>query len=419
MALNSAKEFVAGKSRFAFAFAVLTAVSAAGWAQSAVYTPVPPGFDFPAKEETLLNALKTNDEAALRKHAWMIFAGLTQPARPNEPGSEAVWETWFSGAEVFASGPAPQGGRTLQRRFEVPRQLRTPGPAPQAIGQSQLSFTLFNKELQQHTRTNKLNLAATLDAINAKWTPQTPIKDRKIPDYPREAMSLKIVWTHVPKSGLAALPVWDEKPLVPVAPAQPPESWSRVVAIDPTRPTIPAGEKKDINFAGKQFKDVAVVPLSAFYHFALSANQVALVPNAAEGDFMAVTAFHYTTKEIPNWVWATFWWHDSPGAGRFSSDRPDATVLKAPWRNYLMGVGYDMDKPSEADGSPKIVFNPYIEAGFSNGANSNCMTCHQRAVWQKQNFLPITRGAAKPDDPHFKDSTAVDFLWSLVLEGGN
>jgi hypothetical protein len=403
----------------AAAFVALAAVSATAWAQAALYTPIPSGFDFPAKEETLLTALKANDEATLRKHGWMVFAGLTQPARPNEVGSEAVWETWFSGAEVFAGGPAPQGVRTLQRRFEVPRQFRTAGPTPQATGQSQLSFTLFNKELQQHTRANKLHLAATLDAINAKWTAQTPIKDRKIQDYPREAMSLKIVWTHVPKGGFTALPVWDEKPLVAVAPAQPPESWSRVVAIDPSRATIPAGEKRDITLAGKQFKGAAVVPLSAFYHFALGAAQVALVPGAVEGDYMAVTAFHYTTKEIPNWVWATFWWHDSPGTGRFASNRPDASVLKAPWRSYLMDVGYDMDKPSEVDGSAKIVFNPYLEARFPNGVNSNCMSCHQRAVWQKQDFLPVTRGAAKPDDPHFKDSTAVDFLWSLIFEGGN
>lgn len=130
---------------------------------------------------------------------------------------------------------------------------------------------------------------------------------------------------------------------------------------------------------------------------------------------------HYTTKEIPNWVWATFWWHDSPNAGKFATERP--AVLKGVWRNYLMNASYDMDKPVETNGTPRVVFNPYLEARFLNGVNSNCMTCHRRAVWAKDNpqpaFLPITRGAPKPDDPAFIDATSVDFLWSLLFERNN
>lgn len=392
--------------------------------QVGVYTPIPPGFDFPAKEQALLAAVKSNDEKTLRLHAWMVFAGLTSPARPKEATSEAVWETWFSGAEVFAAGAAPQGLRPLQRRFAIPRQFlpAKAGPTPQAIGQSQLAFTLFNKELMEHTRTNKLQMAATLDAINNGWKAQTSVKDRKIKDYPAQAMSLKVVWTHVPKKQGKALPVWDDQPLTANAPAQPESSWNRVVLIDPIRKTIPAGEKRDVSLNGRQFKGSRVVPLSLFYHFALSADEAAKVPdaNAVEGDFMIVTAMHFTTKEIPNWVWATFWWHDNPNGGRFSNARPDATVLKGPWRNYLMAVSYDMDLPKELDGSPKVAFNPYLEARFPNGVNSNCMTCHQRAVWNKNgtDFLPITRGSAKMDDPLFKDATSVDFLWSLLFEGG-
>ncbi|MBL8644931.1 MAG: hypothetical protein JNK21_13435 [Rhodospirillaceae bacterium] len=391
------------------------------------YTPIPPGFDFPAAEASLAAAINANDQTALRLHGWMVFAGLTQPARPSDAKSEAIWETWYPGSEVFASGPMPQGERTLHRTFRVPRQFMpaVPGPAPQAIGDSQLSFTLFNQELKDHTRQNGLHLKATMAALNASWTPQTPLADRKVKDYPAAAMSLKIVWTHVGKQGFTALPVWDEQPRMAVAPAQPEENWPRVVAIDPTRTTIPAGERRTVTRMGKSFPNSRVVPLSNFYHFAMTAQQAAqanalgLSLNAKPGDYMAVTAMHYTTKEIPNWVWATFWWHDEPDKGGYAKDRPAAAVLKGVWRNYLMDVAYDMDVPKESDGTPDAVFNPYLEARFADGVNSNCMTCHQRAVWKPAlpDFLPVTRGAAAANDPFFKNGTKADFLWSLLFEG--
>ncbi|WP_457661204.1 hypothetical protein [Sinorhizobium medicae] len=59
-----------------------------------------------------------------------------------------------------------------------------------------------------------------------------------------------------------------------------------------------------------------------------------------------------------------------------------------------MDIAYDMDLPKETNGTPNAVFNPWLEAHFENGVNSNCMTCHQRAVWTEPDatFLPITRG---------------------------
>jgi len=398
-------------------------------AQNAEYKPIPQGFDFPANEADLLAALGSGNIARMREHAWMVFAGLTQPARPTDPASEAVWETWYSGDEVFSAGATPQGVRKLQRKFRIPRQFASQeGMAqPQAVGESQLAFTLFNQELKDHTRQNKLYLKATLQSINSAWTAQTPAVDRKVKDYPPSAMSLKIVWKLVKKTGVTPLPIWDDQPRVPVSPPQPISTWKRVVVVDPSREIVPPSETKNVSLLGKQFPNSHVVPLKAFYHFALNAAQAAQVnstgaeSNASEGDFMVVTAMHYTTKEIPNWVWATFWWHDKPNDGPYSKNRPDGTVLKAPWSNYLMDVSYDMDSPKESDNTANAVFNPWLEARFPNGVNSNCMTCHQRAVWSPQHpvpaFLPVTRGAATPSDPLFQNGTKADFLWSLLIEG--
>jgi len=390
-------------------------------AKEITYTPIPSGFDFPANGNSLLDALKDGNESKLRQHAWFVFAGLTQPTRPNDPGSESLWETWYTGPEVFSTGPTLQGVRSLQRKLEPPRQFSPHGigAQPQAIGESQMAFTLFNQELKDHTRSKKLNLMATMKALNDSWTPQTPIADRKVPDYRPNAMSLKLIWMSVKKQGMTALPIWDEQPQVLSAPAQNFPTWKRKVAVDPSRDTIPSGETFD--FPG--FSKSKVVPLKTFYYFAMDAKQAAAFRKkdgkTAEGDYAVLVAMHYTTKEIPNWVWATFWWHDKPDEGVYAKDRLDDTKIKGPWRNYLMDVCYDMDLPRESNGTPNAVFNPWLEAKFLNGVNSNCMTCHQRAVWSEKdiNFLPITRGAATSDDPIFHEATKVDFLWSLLFEG--
>jgi hypothetical protein len=386
-------------------------------AQEPVYTPIPPGFDFPADEKSLLAALKAGDESKLRAHAWMVFAGLTQPARPNDPASEALWETWYTADETFGSAASPQGVRTFKLKLEKPRQFLSHGGVaqPQAVGESQLANTLFNQELKDHTRSSKLHLAATLTAINNSWKPETPVKDRKVKDYPTKAMSLKLVWMPVSKEGKTPLPIWDEQAPVSHAPRQPAQTWKRRVVVDPSRETIPSEETVDL--AG--FPKSKVVPLKAFYHFAMDASQAAAF-GAAEGDYAVLVAMHYTTKEIPNWVWATFWWHDQPNDGQFAADRPNETKLKAPWRNYLMDAAYDMDFPKESNNMPNAVFNPWLEARFDNGVNSNCMTCHQRAVWPGEKpakFLPVTRGPAPENDAIFQNQTKTDFLWSLILEG--
>ena len=393
--------------------------------QEVAYVGIPPGFDFPAGEAELLAAVESGNETRLREHGWKVFAGLTQPARPQEANSEAIWETWYTGAETFASGPTPQGARSLKKELRLPRQFRPAdgGPMPQAVGESQLAFTLFNHELRKHTRETGLTSKARLTAINNRWTNQTPVADRKVKDYPREAMSLKLVWLTVSKEGMSSLPIWDEQPIVAQAPAQDTDTWKRVVVVDPARETIPAGETAMGRWDNEDFPDSRVVPLKHFYHFAMTAAQAAPLGREA-GDFAVLVGMHYTTREIPNWVWATFWWHDQPNDGRFAAGRLGDNELKGVWRHFLMDVAYDMDKPVESNGTPNAVFNPWLEAGFINGVNSNCMSCHQRAMWpmppprppENRPWLPITRGPADPDDALFRTRTKLDFLWSLALE---
>lgn len=388
--------------------------------------PIPPGFDFPADEQVLLKLRDANDVPGMRRHAWMVFAGLTA----STTSGEAVWETWNSAEETFQQGaPPPPALRRAQRNFRRPRQFeRVGGAPPPAPGESLASFTLFNTELKDFVQMHQLQKKSALKAINDGFTPQTPIVDRKIPDFPRSAVALKTVWWIVKKSELTAMPIFDPD-LNPVLPTgNPPRTWKRCVAVDAQRETVPPEETTTLPCNGGPGSGSHVVSLERFYHFPLTQAQIdamgqsaADIPNlstAAPGDFAALIAMHYTTKEIPEWVWATFWWHDKPDTGSFAADRP--VDVKGVWRNYLMSESYGMDTPKQPDGSAHVAFNPWLEARFPDGTVSNCMTCHRRAVFAGKPsdgaFLPVTRGTPPANDPRFKDATAVDFLWSIVFE---
>jgi hypothetical protein len=405
------------------------------------HLPVPRGFDFPADATELLAFRDTGNVEKMRRHSWMVFAGITQPA----PGGEAIWETWWPSDQTFSTA-APLAAPGRRPGFRELRQTLSPQrgtAAAQAIGASQLSFVMFNSVAHDFIRRKKLHLSSTLDDFRAAGSAD-------IEDFPKEAMSLKTTWWPVAQSGLTPLPVWDNEPTRPITEGAPnqgspparigniPFTWKRVVAVDPSRDTIPPGETATVKF----FNPTAANPLSApkidrrgskvvalrqFYSFKLTAEDISrssavlddvfrpvLGRGPNPGDAVALVALHYTTKEIDDWVWSTFWWHDVPDAGPYGTNRP--SQVQGVWRNYVMDTTFSMDTPREGDGKPNAAFNPWLEARFSNGVLSNCMTCHQRAVWPPVAFLPVTRGALPAGDPFFANRTRADFLWSVVLE---
>ena len=141
--------------RSSAAFAAISMLVFSGGAAVAQqnYEPIPPGFDFPADEATLLRFRDTQNVPEMRRHAWYVFAGLTQRAK----NGEAIWETWYPSSSTFSSGPQPltAAGPGPVRPFALPRQFtRGGGPAPQAIGESVLSFVMFNKDGNDHVRSN-------------------------------------------------------------------------------------------------------------------------------------------------------------------------------------------------------------------------------------------------------------------------
>lgn len=361
----------------------------------------------PAPEAEQLRLRDSDDAAAMRRHAWTVFAGVTRPRRDGRP----AFAGWAPLRRTFGGG-APGGGLGL-RLVEEPESVGI--PLRQASGAPLLSLVLFNGPAFRHIRSQRLYSRARLDRLNAGFGTAAPLAARRIAPFPRDAMSMKTIWTIVHADGLTPVSVWDGTG--DAAGANPPEHWPRIVLVDPAHA---GGGTRTMVLAGRTYADARVVSLDRFYHVAIGAADLdsvrAIDPSARPGDYLALLGMHLTTKEIPDWIWATYWWHDRPDAGPYAADRPDA--LAGAWRNYLMDATYSMESPAEADGAPNTVFNPYVEV-FAAGMRSNCMACHQGAVWTAAGapaFLPVTRGARRPGDPRFAGAMRLDFMWSLATE---
>lgn len=341
----------------------------------------------PANEAAQLRLRDGEDEAAMRRHAWQVLADVTRPGRDGAP----AWLGWAPLTRTFGSAEAHSA--LPFRRMDV---AETPGIALlQASGAPLLSLVLFNDPAHRHIRRHGLYRRARLDAINAGFGAAAPLAARTIAPFPRDAIAVKTVWTVVHAARPTPISVWDGEG--DAADGNRPARWPRTVA------------------AGS-----AAAPLDDFFHIPIGADALpavrAIDPSAEPGDRLVLLAMHLTTREIPDWIWTTFWWHDRSDAGPFAADRPAA--VQGVWRHYLMDAAYSAARPAEADGSANIAFNPYLET-FAAGTRSNCLACHQGAVWTPNGaapFLPVTRGPRPADDPRFAGGTRLDFMWSIATE---
>jgi hypothetical protein len=420
------------------------------------YYDIPPGFDFPADQRILEQYRSQPNVPGQRLHVWNVFSGLTS----NIPdGQLAIFETWFAEDDAFNPNPATLVSARFPstRRFQVPNQFRA-SPTKQnpvansnvgAPGTAVLSFVLYNFAAYNHIRTNHLYQSSVLDALAKNGAPDSTIpQSRTIPPFPAGAVVLKLVWWPIAKDKISAMPIWDPADNPAQAGGNPTNAWARYIGVDPTpNRTVPDGEVSDVTFDGQVKHNAHIVGLNNFHHITINDAQAADVnsqPFLAQvaqqsfgrplmaGDYAVLVAAHLTTKEISDWVWATFWWHDRPDEGHFAANRVGS--IAGVWRNYLMAASYDLNLPSELDGGPHVAFNPWLEARFPDGGHggggtvSNCMNCHNRASWpnrdpancpQQRCFLPVYRG--NPDlsqDPQYNPGRLrTDFLWSIPGNG--
>lgn len=156
-----------------------------------------------------------------------------------------------------------------------------------------------------------------------------------------------------------------------------------------------------------------------------------------------LTALHITTKDLPNWLWATFEHVDNqqiPGnekwqlvsVDRFACKGQSSDCGKAPtgiglegtkWANYrLRGAQIDF---VDGRGNPTLLANSQPESGFQT--SSSCITCHSRATIGRIGGQPARLSIFDSSLDAIKTSEApiqgnvgpakADWFWSDTDEG--
>jgi hypothetical protein len=312
---------------------------------------------------------------ALRAHGWQLWA-------------PAAWERWTPSERLFADASP-----SARPRLRAPRPFRV-GDLVETEALPVMFDVVFDPAATAHLRRHGLARRVRLAGA------------RELPAFPPDAIAVKQVWYPIRAHGLTAMPIWDGEPADERG--HPARTWRRAIAVDPDRTAVPPDETAEVELGGTR-QTVHVVALADFVAHRLddegelvSARAAARDSELARGDYLALVAAHVTTKELPDWVWVTFWWHDRPDAGPYAADRPTGIAT-----HYLMDATVSADRPC---------FNPWLEARFPNGTRSNCISCHQRAVVGATDYLPVTIGRLRVDDPYFAGRASTDFVWSIALE---
>jgi hypothetical protein len=335
----------------------------------------------------------------LQLHLWRLFAGIFRPA----PGCAAdpVWRTWFSPAEAARGVQA----RSAFREFDKPRQI-----PPNLLAEAQSRGLIFSNVLFNQTVVNHIHKWRLFDAAVLDGGLRTGVKE--IPAFPRSSAVVKTLWRHIPQGRAVSVGIWE--PPAENGGRIPEQKWKHCVNVSVTPVSrsqeCPSGPQVGVH----EFYSIVVktANLQQIVHLVPAADRSRVQP----GDAFILLSLHLAAKEIPDWVWATWWWQ--PGAPVHPA-RPPAT-RSGVWRNYTGDITLSMEGPWEsAQGQPmpNAIFNPFLEASsLIDGTSSNCMTCHSAASYKVNNAHLGVRPDRRARGLHeFERSIRTDYLWSVAL----
>ena len=423
----------------------------------------------------LLDLAGGGEEAAaatknIHLHAWGIWTGLTQATdQVHNDQKLLVFETWLtpgdiqSGARVGAD--SMRNPRPLQRlrQFGGHGNAKAdfgPGAAALPAVSTVVGFVKYDPTAASHIVQNDLFSADVLTTL-------LDAGEDEIPTFPMTAIALKPVFQAMPSGQLVdgryyQLSTWPGPPgTTPPGPPVPfgQDAWHACVWIDVKNQGQGDGSV-DTKCAkdGSSRTPQSTYNVSDFINFQASAADAKAYneqqvqggspnPNMRAGDYFALVGMHVTSREITRWTWQTFWWAANPDEPHFPSSKAIAAVrpkqLQGAPRHYAAAVGYSMVVPvqpvtgGENVGNSVYAYNPYLEAPFppqvlpdsvpgtyegrvvanTVGIHTNCMSCHGRANYNPNNlsWAPNYTGDRYVDlnDPRFRGTLRVDFLWSI------
>lgn len=410
------------------------------------YKPIrlPGGRAFPAPQSELIRMRDRENVHRMRAHAWDLFEGLVDGG--------PVWGGWYTKCDVRLEKCIPAGAETVEmskvlRSLEVPLQsLQALAITPENAAldskdalqldrgsevlkkvvsdfrdHPQFASVLFNKEAADHILGDCLYPRATPGF--EKTCPSLPVAPGSITPFDRGSIALKTVWARmvVDDKSLGHLWVWDSA------------VWDQIQKAndDPGRylaPSVQVAVTSQAACENRDYRDDESVPISCFYAFKLTQADIdaltappgnlSIIDNSsvAPGNYLVLVGLHITTKEIPDWFWATFWWTKRGRSDSRAADRPKQ--IPAQWNHFVMETTSSETTPREKDGGPKICFNPFLETLIKNGAISNCMQCHGKAAFgSRANIGAYDLGILGRDGRTLasgSDGVQTDFIWSVA-----
>ena len=419
---------------------------------------IPSGTPFPASEAELLRMRDKADKSAIkhiRIHAWDLLAGLTA----NGP----VWNTWYTKCDVGLANcngtpiERERDPRPLVRSLDVPFQLlqqlslplgsrgglleeqRLSAIAQRFLDQPQLASVLFNQEAKDHIINGCLYpRGGEVNGGKAKSCPPPPVAPGQVKPFERQSVILKTVWgiLVIPKGQTTGeLKIWRSDLWNKLDTGNEPSPDERKVK--PIR--VDGRLTEESGCADRDYKEDESIPISCFYYLKLEDADIRIMGklpgfirarggsmlNEHDCNYLVLLGVHVTTKEIPEWVWATFWWDIHGKSDQYARQRPHS--LGRRWDHFLMNTTLSSTTPYDArDGGPKICFNPYLETDLPYGSISNCLQCHRNAAYGPATQVNTTNlgilsrdgkrlaSGGMPDKDYFKTRVQTDFIWSIA-----
>jgi hypothetical protein len=355
-------------------------------------------------------------EEKLRVCAWRLLEPLTRKTS-GFPDASA----WTRSDDLLpdTDGQAQSGLRVAVEHEALRAAAR---PAAQAAEPELYEMTFLNGIAARFVQAgeNPLNRPATTEALLAKNV-------REI-QFPAGSAALKTFWYHIPKGQTVAVRVWD---------------WAATTAalkLDVTRLAqqcvADSAEVAKQASAGRR----CVAAGAAFYTIQVRDEDIfrcakAQCPPLARGDLLILVGLHIASKQMPEWLWSTFWWqgpHNLEGEAWTcgAAQRPASIRAAGPWANYAMNVtaSFRKEKPQLASNSPcgapgaiaggqelRANYNPFVEAREENGLKSSCVDCHSRASTKSATELaiPAVDESGGPTVAGFEGHIRLDYLWSI------
>ncbi|MFA7553911.1 MAG: hypothetical protein WCY88_06650 [Spongiibacteraceae bacterium] len=369
--------------------------------------------------DPLLLAAKNGNEDAQRAYAWQQLRDITQLDSKGMP----VFTHWISELQTFSTNPENLSAPAFPGAPATTDGDRNPSGHGRHGGPL-INFMHFNPAAWQHIRSHRLYDEKRLDAL-AQSANKRAIA---IPAFPQAAKVLMTAWWPVRKEGGSPMPVWEPDGAHRHTGSNSYLNWQRVIAIK----TAAEQHFDRVSFAGRVTQNPDAAELTSLFYLPVDsglANRIMADPGFAQathiaigrplqsGDYLALVGVHLMSKALPRGIWSTFWWQDEAPV----DNPPRENVVSTPWNQYRMDTTFDTLIPAEKDASPNICFNPWFDATFpdsgeGNGLKANCMSCHLRASFPREEPLRITRG--EPDilrDPAFgAGHVTTGMIWSIA-----